>query len=191
MSLKSILAAAALSAFCALPAMADTAVNDAMKALADGPVREWVADRLVVTAVQSQNLRNSNLTEQQILELDQTWRDQTITGGAMIDEVLANTLSKHLRQFQAQGKGRYTEIFVTDSNGLNVGQSDVTSDYWQGDEDKWQVPVATGRPHVSDIEFDESTQTYQSQLSVPIHDGDRIIGVITVGVNAEMLAQLN
>lgn len=191
MSMKSFLIATTLTAFCTLPATADTDVTAAMQALADGPVQGWTTDRLVLTAVQAQNMRHSTITEQQILEMDQTWRDQTITGGTMIDDVLSNALSRHLREIQTAGKGRYTEIFITDSNGLNVGQSDVTSDFWQGDEDKWQVPVATGRPHMGEIEFDESTQTYQSQLSVPIFNNSKVIGVITIGVNVELLAQLN
>jgi hypothetical protein len=37
-----------------------------------------------------------------------------------------------------------TEMFVMDAKGLNVGQSDVTSDYWQGDEAKWQKTYGAG-----------------------------------------------
>jgi uncharacterized phage infection (PIP) family protein YhgE len=33
---------------------------------------------------------------------------------------------------------------VKDNKGLNVGQSDVTSDYWQGDEAKWKKSYKMG-----------------------------------------------
>ena len=78
-----------------------------------------------------------------------------------------------------------------DGKGLNVGQSDVTSDYWQGDEDKWQKTflAGAGAVHVSEVEFDESSQTYQSQFSMPIVDPatSTVIGAVTVGVDVTMV----
>jgi len=49
------------------------------------------------------------------------------------------------------------------------------------------VPHDTGEIHFGDVEFDESSQTYLSQVSAPImHEGE-FIGTITVGVNVEGL----
>ena len=78
-----------------------------------------------------------------------------------------------------------------DNKGFNVGQSDPTSDYWQGDEDKWQKTYLAG-PYamfIDEIEMDESTQTFQSQLSLSIADPDtgQVIGVVTVGVDVDLL----
>ena len=69
-----------------------------------------------------------------------------------------------------------------DMKGLNVGQSDVTSDYWQGDEAKWQKTYGVGPSAVliDEVEFDDSSQTYQSQVSIAVV-------AVTVGVNVEML----
>jgi hypothetical protein len=109
----------------------------------------------------------------------------------LINRVLSNDLSNHLKQAKENGQGLYTEIFVTDNRGLNVGQSNVTSDYWQGDEAKWKVPYQQQELHIGAIELDESTQSYQSQVSAPVVDpgnGD-VIGTITVGVSVEQLAQ--
>lgn len=182
--------ALALSAALAVPAAAED-IGGKMRNLANGAVKDWLSQSIVMNSVRAQNARYAGIDEQRILELDGAWRDQTLTGGPMIDTVLANPLSEFLRGVQEQSQGRFSEIFITDAYGLNVGQSAVTSDFWQGDEDKWQVPVATGDIHVSEVEFDESSQTYQSQLSVPIRDAGQIIGVVTVGVNVEMLAQLD
>ena len=76
-----------------------------------------------------------------------------------------------------------------DAQGLNVAQSDVTSDYWQGDEAKWQETYNTGNVHIGDVELDESTQTYQAQVSLPIFDpeSNAVIGAATFGVNLELL----
>ena len=78
-----------------------------------------------------------------------------------------------------------------DNKGLNVGQSNITSDYWQGDEAKWQDTFMQGANsiHISEVEEDETTQTYQSQLSLPVIDpsSQSVIGAITIGINVDAL----
>jgi hypothetical protein len=78
-----------------------------------------------------------------------------------------------------------------DDKGMNVALSDVTSDYWQGDEAKWQQTYLVGPDavHIGDVELDESTQTYQSQVSITVVDPDTKapIGALTFGVNVEAL----
>ena len=77
-----------------------------------------------------------------------------------------------------------------DNKGLNVGQSDMTSDYMQGDEAKWQKTFSQGAGvmFIDEVEFDESSKAFQSQASVTIVDeSGKPIGAITVGVNVEKL----
>jgi len=155
--------------------------------LAHETIAGWVRDPLVLDVLRAQNAAHQELTESEIIALDAIWREQVVSGGDLIDGILSNGLSAHLKGIQAEG----AEIFITDARGLNVGQSDLTSDYWQGDEDKWKVPHATSEVHISGIEFDESSQTYQSQVSLPIMDDGTFVGVITVGVDVEMLASAN
>jgi hypothetical protein len=104
---------------------------------------------------------------------------------------MGNPASAYLKKIEADSKGLFSEIFVMDAKGLNVAQSEVTSDYWQGDEPKWQQTFPKGKDaiHISDVEKDESTQTYESQVSVPVVDpaNGSVIGAITVGVNVELL----
>ena len=111
----------------------------------------------------------------------------------MIDDILGNSLSGFLKAKKEEGDGLFTEIFVMDNKGMNVGQSDITSDYWQGDEAKWIKTYAKGAAalHIGKVKEDESTQTFQSQVSLSIVDpkDGRVIGAITVGVNVEMLGQ--
>lgn len=155
-------------------------------------VKAWLSDPLVIDAVKAQNAENAGLSQDDIDKLDKEWRAETsATDKPLIDKVLARPLSKFLREKADETEGLITEIFVMDNKGLNVGQSDVTSDYWQGDEAKWQktFPVGPDAIHMSDVELDESTQTYQSQLSLPVIDSDGItvIGAVTVGINVELL----
>ncbi|MBK8972216.1 MAG: cache domain-containing protein [Hahellaceae bacterium] len=163
-----------------------------MKLHADSQVKTWLVDPTLVGAVKAQNAANAQLTQSDIDKLDQAWRAETAARARpMIDKVLANPLSVFLKNKEAASQGLYTELFVMDNKGLNVGQSQVSSDYWQGDEDKWTQSYGKGAGaiHISDVEEDESTQTYQSQLSLPIADPDsgEVIGAITIGINVEGL----
>lgn len=177
--------AIALSLICSTAVSGDYSSD--LEALASGSIREWTTDPVVVSALRTQSRAHADLSEEDILAMDRTWREETLSGGPLIDTVMANALSQHLRGLQASGQGRFSEIFATDARGLNAGQSAITSDYWQGDEDKWQVPHRTGAPHIGEIEFDESSQRYQSQISVPVFDGGVFIGVIVAGVDIEQL----
>src|SRR3546814_10661759 len=81
-----------------------------------------------------------------------------------------------------------------DDKGLNVGQSDVTSDYWQGDEAKWQKTYSVG-PNaifVDKVDQDESTQKFQTQVSMSVVDpaSGKAIGAVTVGLDVEMLMEM-
>ena len=79
-----------------------------------------------------------------------------------------------------------SEIFVMDNQGANVCMSDKTSDDWQGDEAKFQASFAGGQGaiHVGAMPFDKSSQAYIWQISVPVKEGDRVIGAITFWVLA-------
>lgn len=154
-------------------------------------VKAWANSPSVINAINEQNRRHATLTSDQIERLDRAWREETKTAsGPTIDGVLGNDLSSYLRKVQRDAQGLYTEIFVMDNKGLNVGQSNLTSDYWQGDEAKWQKTYLAGADSmlIDEVEFDESTQTFQSQLSLPVIDPatDQVIGAVTVGVNVEL-----
>lgn len=174
---------------------AATAAGEHIPAVTDyanANIKTWISDKAVVEAIKAQNAENASLAQGDIDALDQKWR-AGVDGGdtAIIDEVLGNSLSGFLRDKQMASNGVITEIFVTDDKGLNVGQSDVTSDYWQGDEAKWQKTYGTGDAQaifVDEAEKDESTQMLQSQVSMTIADETGApIGAITVGINLNAL----
>ncbi|WP_027667667.1 hypothetical protein [Rhizobium leguminosarum] len=154
-------------------------------------VKPWLNDPAIIEAVKVQNTANANLSAADVDALDKKWRAE-VDGSdhSMIDGVLNNALSKFLQGKKEASGGKITEIFVMDAKGLNVGQSDTTSDYWQGDEGKFQKSFGAGKDvvFVDEIEKDESTQTLQSQASVTISDDKGTpIGAITVGVNVDAL----
>lgn len=155
-------------------------------------VRAFLADSRVINAVNAQNSRHAGMSQARIDKLDKQWRAETANGsGPLIESALENRLSAYLITVQEASQGLFSEIFVMDAKGLNVGQSGLTSDYWQGDEAKWQKTYGKGADAmlIDDVEFDESSQTFQSQLSLPVIDpaDGAVIGAVTVGVNMDFL----
>ena len=61
----------------------------------------------------------------------------------------------------------------------------MTSDYWQGDEAKWENSFNGGKGgvDVGKIKFDKSANTQLQQVSLPIIDeSGNVIGAITYGL---------
>lgn len=150
-------------------------------------------DPIVIATLRRQNVDTAAYDAGRIEQLDTIWRQQVVQGGEMIDGYLARPASQRLRDVKQAAQGLYSELFVSDAQGLNAALSDTTSDYWQGDEAKWQVPHDTNAPHFGEVAFDDSSQSYQSQVSVPVYDpnSQQFLGVLTVGVNLEILAEAN
>ncbi|QFT59973.1 hypothetical protein FIU94_14165 [Sulfitobacter sp. THAF37] len=164
-------------------------VPPAMADYISGDLSTWINAPRIVAAIQEQNMRHEGLSAADIDEMDTAWRAQVGTSETpIIAPVMGHPLSDFLREQVTQAKGRITEVFVMDNRGLNVATSDVTSDYWQGDEAKFQKTfgAGAGAVFVDDVELDESTQTYQGQVSFSITDPDSgaVIGAITVGLDA-------
>lgn len=170
---------------------ADNEYAEPLTALAQGQLAAIAQDPAVIAAVEAQNAETGGYDQAKIDELDQQWRAEvSASSKPLIDVVLGNDLSKYLVGVQAEAGGLFTEIFVMDAKGLNVGQSTVTSDYWQGDEAKWQNSFGAGAGSVDlgEVEQDESTQTFQSQVSIPVLDAAGTpIGAITAGVDLSAL----
>jgi hypothetical protein len=190
--LASALLAASVLAFAPVSAMAEEAHVAPVKEFISQNVEGWLTDPVVISAINEQNAKTSGLDQAAIDALDKDWRAQaTASDKPLVDEVLGRALSKFLMEKKDGSQGMITEMFVMDAKGLNVGQSDVTSDYWQGDEAKWQktYAVGPGEVFVDEVEEDESTQALQSQASVTISDPatGKAIGAITVGINLDML----
>lgn len=163
-----------------------------LRAYAEEQLGTWLENEDLIQAIREQNEAHRGLSQAEIDELDLQWRAQTKADEKpLIDRLLERPVSVWLRDQQAQTASFVTEVFAMDNLGLNVAQSVATSDYWQGDEAKWQKTFGNGSGdiHISEVEYDESTGTYQSQVSMPITDPStgELIGAITFGVNVQSL----
>jgi hypothetical protein len=94
-------------------------------------------------------------------------------------EVVARPCSVKLRKVLGDDP-RIVEAFVMDERGALVCSTVETSDYWQGDEPKWQRTFQQGRESfVEEPALDASTGVYAVQLSVPISEDSRRVGALT------------
>jgi len=182
----------ALVAFSAAPSFAeDNQYAAQLTEFANGQLKQIAADASLIAAITAQNGESAGYDQAKIDELDTQWRAEVDAAAKpLIDKVLGTDASKALLAAQEASGGLITEIFATDAKGLNVAQSTVTSDYWQGDEDKFTqtYPIGASAVFLGEVEQDESTQTYQSQVSITVVDAaGNPIGSLTAGIDLSQL----
>ncbi|MBN1847248.1 MAG: cache domain-containing protein [Deltaproteobacteria bacterium] len=151
--------------------------------LAHSKLSDLGADPIIVKAVKEENEKRKSLA--QIQEMDNKWKAHAGIADYM-QAMMDSECGKHLRDIQSSA-GYYAEIFVMDNQGANVAMTDKTSDYWQGDEAKFKKTYngGLGAVFIDDVEFDDSAQAYLVQVSVPVRDGEKTIGAITIGIDVD------
>ncbi len=129
-----------------------------------------------------------------ITQRDAEWTSvpQEAVTPAMRD-LIDNPLSEYLRTSLASsdfyrteyGYELFPEIFVTNKYGANVAQTQKTSDYYQADEEWWQVAKDKGL-YVGDVEYDKSAGVYSTDLGISIRDASgNFLGVMKVICNID------
>lgn len=153
--------------------------------LANGELAKVGTDPVIIKAVKAENAKGKTLD--QIKKKDKKWKDTAGIADYM-KALMDSECGKHIAGIQ-KSEQFYAEIFVMDNQGANVAMTDKTSDYWQGDEAKFQKSFnsGSGAVFVDDVEFDDSTQAYLVQVSVPVKDGDTVIGAITFGIDVDKI----
>jgi hypothetical protein len=142
---------------------------------------------IVQVTVKAQNARLAAIDADAITALDKQWvAERKAPDKPLISATLSNPLSTYLLRMQARSLGLYSEVFIMDAKGLNVGQSSITSDYWQGDEAKWQKTFAVGADavFVDEPEWHAETKTWRVQVNMAVPDasGGAPLGAATVEI---------
>lgn len=148
-------------------------------------VRDLIRHPTIIAEVKRANDDHQALSLQEILELDTRWRNAEGVDD-FIKPFITNEVAFLLIQFQEDHIG-FSEVFVTDVYGLNVGQTNKTTDYYQADEDWWigAYNSGMGKAYHGPIEFDESAQAEAISLYIPIMDPETstVIGVVKAVVS--------
>ncbi len=167
------------------------ASEDAYAAFVSEKATVWLADPIVQSAIAASNTTHATLVASDISNMDEVWQAE-LDGDAspLITQILSAPASDYLREIVDSSQGIIAEIILMDNRGLNAAMSGVTSDFWQGDEDKFQQTFgkAGGVMHVGAVELDDSSGTYVVQVSVPVVDAaGSPIGAATFSLDAERL----
>jgi hypothetical protein len=155
-------------------ALSGCRTNTALQATADS-LKTWTADEVLLAAVRAQNASAVSLAE--IQQQDKTWINGT--AGELVTRVTTGACADRLRSLASAGG--YGEAFVMDNQGALVCATQKTSDYWQGDEPKF-TRASGGTTFIGDRAFDTSSNALGTQVSLPIMENGRTIGVLMVTI---------
>jgi len=134
----------------------------------------------IIEIIKRFNEKNQEISISDILKDDKKWKE---TKGIddFIKPFIINECAQFLVEFQEQ-YDEFPEIFITDENGLIVGETNKTSDYYQADEQWWIKAYndGIGRIYFGEIEYDESAHAEAISIYIPVMDSqyNKAIGVI-------------
>lgn len=148
-------------------------------------VQHLALNPTMIRAVRRQNAEKVSMAE--IQERDRAWQedgDDEQFKWTLQQNSAGRSLSRHVSE-----NATFNEAFLTDNQGANVAAFPPTSDYYQGDEEKWTASynAGDGRVFIGALEYDDSTKVYAVQISAPVLDKGATIGVLVVGVTLDYL----
>ena len=172
-----VLLAVALILPAAVSAVAQTDENVRQIAQARAPkARAIASDPELVQAVLAKNAQRE--TAEQIQTRDRQWINNP--ADPLRRALSESPCAQRLRDL-VKDDPLVAEVILMDEHGANVCVSKVTSDYWQGDEAKWEKTFHDGLdPFVDAPAFDASSGVFAVQLSVPVRKDAKPIGALTL-----------
>ena len=142
---------------------------------------------ILIDAVRQQNAENLSL--ETIQQRDQEWTaNDRLTPFKL--SLQRNKAGRFLKR-TVDANPAIAEVFLTDNQGANVAAYPITSDYWQGDEEKWTAAFnnGDGTLFIGPLEEDASTSTVSVQISAPVLDRGATIGVLVMGITLNYLEE--
>jgi len=122
----------------------------------------WADNPVIVAAVTEQNKIGPvpSMTKR-------LWKLQR-RSSKLIQQLCCNPAAKFLQKMARASGGAVSEAFVSAAKGEKVAFLQKTTSYIHTGKSKFDVPFEHGRLWQGKPEFDESTQTYQVQISAPV-----------------------
>jgi len=177
----------ALGLFAIEAAAASFEITPAIQAELDkqkAVVAKWVAAPAIVSAVAEQNRKGP------IAGMDNAKWKVTRRNDPMVTGFQSNAAGQFLKAKLAESQGAISEAFLNAAQGEKVAFYEKTTSYIHRGSSKFDVPFNTGKSWQGKPEFDESSQTYAIQISVPVLAEGKTIGALVVGVNLSYLEKV-
>lgn len=148
-------------------------------------IAEWAANATIVKAVTDQN------TKGPIAGMDNAKWKSVRRSDPTIAAFQENAAGALLKTKLDDSQGLFSEAFLNAAQGEKVAFVEKTSSYVHKGTPKFDTPFDSGKAWLGKPEFDESSQAYAIQISVPVAAGGKNIGVLVVGVNLSRLEKLH
>ena len=183
-TLKTIVVCLVLAAGIAMSASAQD--KTVPKSLVDCPQSTLVGigqDAELVALVQKSNASPQEVAKLRALDVRWQKKDRI---EYFVKTLMANPGSARLTKTIAA----YTyvpEAFIMDAQGTIVGETNRTSTYWKGEQEKFTAASQGGAGAIwyGTLAFDESTKTNSVQISVPVVTGGKAVGAICFTINVD------
>lgn len=149
----------------------------------------------LLKALQTSNqiYQNNPDRENYIDKIDKEWVDgkQVELATRIQSNKLAQLIKSQLKEFEKTFQYKlFPEVFVTNAYGVNIAQTNRTSDFRQNDERWWQE-AATNESYFGKVSFDKSSQAYSIELGVGIFDSQQsLLGVMKIILNIRQVTTL-
>jgi hypothetical protein len=163
-------------------------IADQAAATVDAYVFRRITDALILARVPDVRATAAEGTSRPfdpavVREIDREWTQKRAVPAAVAG-LMTNRASAFLADVVARSP-IYREILLTDRQGRLVAASNLTSDYYQADEDWWYESLGNGvhgRLTVSDVQWDDSARAYAVSIAVPVLDPstETLAGILEV-----------
>ncbi|EWH10632.1 hypothetical protein DS2_07363 [Catenovulum agarivorans DS-2] len=141
-----------------------------------GVMRQLAQHKLTLDLLQQRNQNPLPLTK--ILEIDKNWSNNQFWHNQVTNNPITEKFAK-LVQAKLYG---FSELMLVDTAGALVAAYPLTSDFWQGDEEKFIVAMNKQMFSVTSANWDHSTQRYSFFVTVPIQQDNLSLGALIAGL---------
>jgi hypothetical protein len=183
-TLKMIVACLVLAAGIAVSASAqDKTVPKSLVKFAQGTLAGLGQDAELVALVQKSNVSPQDVGK--LRALDVRWQKKDAIE-SFVKALMASPASARLAK--VIGSHPYVpEAFIMDAQGTIIGETNRTSTYWKGEQEKFTAAYKGGVGAIwfGKLAYDESTKTNGVQISVPVVKGSKAIGAICFTINVD------
>jgi len=139
---------------------------------------EFSRSPMIISSLIEANKNNPGIVK--IMQLDANWQ----LNRELQTSVMINPITTKITAYIEKKSLNIAEMMVLDINGVVIAVFPKPTDYWQGDEDKFQQPIHLNGDYVGPTKWDTSSQTYSFFYSILIKDeNQKIIGVLATGLD--------
>ena len=166
-----------------LAAAQDKSVPKSLVKFANETLTGIGQDAQLATFVSRDNANPVSL--QKLKALDKRWQANDNIDD-FVKTLMSNQVSARLQK-QISGYKYIPEAFIMNAQGTIIGETNRTSTYWKGEQEKFTgaYKSGTGAVWFGTLAYDESTKVNGVQISVPVMKGGKAIGAICFTINVD------